>query len=61
MKMLAILILLAAVGYGIYVYFVEKKRDWRTDPKYAKYYLIYLMACGAGLNLYWLYMLVTNI
>ena len=58
MKMLAILILLSIIGFGIYVYFVEKRRDWRTDLKYVKYYL---MACGAGLNLYWLYMLVTNI
>ena len=55
---LAIAFIIAVVGGGIFIYVVEKKRDWRTDLKYAKIYLVW---CGVGLNIYWLYLLVTNI
>jgi hypothetical protein len=32
-------------------------KDWRKVLQYSKWYAI---ACGIGLNIYWLYLIVTN-
>lgn len=53
-----IVLVIAVIAYAMFKKKWFKISDLPTAWKYAKIYLIW---CGAGFNLYWLYTLFTNI
>ena len=55
-----IIMLISILGIGTTMYllgWMEWIKDWRKILQNAKYYAI---ACGIGVNLYWIYLILTN-